>query len=73
MSRWRIVSRGGIDLGTYEAATAADSLDALAQDAGYESHIDACDAIDAYDESWTTSAWDFSCGGYDLLVEEVKS
>ena len=33
----------GVTLGTYEAATKRDALDAMARDAGYKSFADACE------------------------------
>jgi hypothetical protein len=40
-ARWKITSEGGVTLGTYEAETAEDALDAMAREAGYESEADA--------------------------------
>lgn len=42
MSRWWITSGAGVDLGTYEGATADDARDAMARDAGYRDDADAC-------------------------------
>jgi hypothetical protein len=37
MTTYQITSSAGVDMGTYEGETAADALDAMARDAGYES------------------------------------
>lgn len=44
MTSYQITSSAGVDLGTYEAATADEALDAMARDAGYASQAAAVDA-----------------------------
>lgn len=41
MKTYRIISSAGVDLGTYEAGTKEEALDAMARDAGYSSQADA--------------------------------
>ena len=38
---FKIVSSAGVEMGTYEAATEREALDAMARDAGYASQADA--------------------------------
>jgi hypothetical protein len=46
MKYWNIGNKlSGHHLGVYEAATAEAALDALARDAGYLSHLDACEQV----------------------------
>lgn len=59
MTTYRIFnSASGVDLGTYEAATAAEALDAMARDAGYADYAACCEAVPA--------------GKDDLKVVEVE-
>lgn len=43
MTKYRITSEAGVNLGTYEGETEQDALDAMARDAGYKSQEDAID------------------------------
>ena len=54
MTTYRIVSSAGIDLGTFDAATPEAALDALAVEAGYRSHNDACDVTGDDPAAWKT-------------------
>ncbi len=57
MTRFRITNAAsGLCLGEFEASNTADALNALARDAGYEDHADACAVIG---------------GGDEILVEET--
>lgn len=58
MSSYKITSGAGIELGTYVGATKKDALDAMARDAGYRDHADACDVT--------------SDDGADLVVKEMS-
>lgn len=49
MTMWQITSSAGVDMGIYEAETAADALDAMARDAGYKSQADAAEQVGAFD------------------------
>jgi hypothetical protein len=64
MTTYTIHSASGTILGTFEADSPRDALDALAVTAGYEDHDDAGDA------SWTDSEAVFAGGTVDLLVTE---
>ena len=46
MATFQITSSAGVDMGTYEADTAAEALDTMARDAGYASQADAPVAFD---------------------------
>lgn len=48
----------GADLGTYEATTREDALDAMARDAGYESFVASCEVTGE--------------DGSDLVAREVE-
>lgn len=49
MAKFRFVSSAGVDLGVFEGETEAEALDAMAQDAGYESQADAEEVVGAWD------------------------
>lgn len=69
--RFKITSNAGAILGTFEAATAEEALDKLAQGAGYNSRRHACDVTGEKFGDWTEHGWMFRRGGFALLVEEV--
>lgn len=86
MTKWKIVSSAGVDMGLFEAEGPEAALDAMARDAGYESHVAASRELGAEVESlddlrgaegvdggWTTDAFRFRNGRINLLVEEVES
>lgn len=70
---WTITSSAGVKLGTYLGATAEEALDALARDAGYTSHADACAATGEAPDDWTSDAFTFRRGSVGLLVQQVAS
>jgi hypothetical protein len=49
MTTYRITSSAGQDMGTYEAASAAEALDKMAQDAGYTDAADAASVAGPFD------------------------
>lgn len=48
MKTFQIVSDAGVDMGTYEAGTAAEALDAMARDAGYNDQAHAAREVGAF-------------------------
>lgn len=68
MNHYQIISRQGVDMGTFEAETPEDALEALAREAGYESHEAVCHLLDADPTDWTTSVSRFQEGNVSLLV-----
>lgn len=57
--------------GRVETDDAQGALDAMARDAGYKSHADACEATGEQTDDWTTDRYKFLGGGVSLLVTEV--
>lgn len=49
MTTFQIISSAGQDMGTYTAATPAEALDAMAQDAGYADAADAADVAGPFE------------------------
>lgn len=45
MSRYQITSSAGVAMGIYEGETPADTLDAMARDAGYASQADVTETL----------------------------
>lgn len=85
MTKFKVVSNQGVELGTYETESPEAALDAMARDAGYESHVAASRELGAEVESiddlrgaegvdggWTTDAFRFRSGRINLFVEEVE-
>lgn len=70
--KYRIQSDAGVDLGTYAGENAQGALDAMAVDAGYRDHRDACDATGMDSTDWTSNPYKFRMGRYSLLVTEVE-
>ncbi len=68
---FRIQSSQGIDFGTFEATDARAALDVMARDAGYASHVDACETTGEDATSWTSNRYEFLGGTTGLLVTEV--
>lgn len=58
MAHFQIVSSAGVEMGTYEADTASEALDAMARDAGYRDQADAASQVGAFDGT-VTEVW---CG-----------
>lgn len=71
MTTWTITSSAGAELGTYEGDTAEAALDAMARDAGYKSHADACEVTGSGTDDWTSDRFAFRGGSIGLLVAEA--
>ena len=69
--RWTVTSRAGVVLGAYAAANAEEALDALARDAGYPSHTEACAATGEAPDDWTSDLGSFRREPIALLVQLV--
>lgn len=65
---FRVQSNQGIDLGTFDASSAQGALDAMARDAGYESHAAACATTGEDPSDWTSDRYAFLGGAIGLLV-----
>ena len=73
MKSFKIQGNAGVDFGTYEADDAQGALDAMARDAGYKSHADACEATGEQTDDWTTDRYKFLGGSVSVLVTEEAS
>jgi hypothetical protein len=49
MKTYKIISSAGVDMGTYEGATEAEALDAMARDAGYRDQAEATDVVGPFE------------------------
>ena len=49
MTSYQIISSAGVEMGVSEAATAAEALEEMARDAGYESQADAAAQVGPFD------------------------
>lgn len=66
--KYQVTSRQGVELGTFEAESPEDALDALAREAGCESHEAVCHLLGTDPNDWTTSVSRFQEGNAALLV-----
>lgn len=56
LRKWKITqTKSGVEMGVYEGETKRDALDAMARDAGYDDHADACNI---YDDGWEVTPVD---------------
>jgi hypothetical protein len=49
MTTYQIISSAGVDMGTFEGATEAEALDAMARDAGYRDQDEAAEVAGPFD------------------------
>lgn len=70
---YRITSRTGVDLGTYEGETAAEALDAMAQDAGYQSYRHACGLYPAIATYHSEATSEELAEIFGLILSEVET
>lgn len=70
--KYRITSRHGVDMGTFEADTPLEALNILAREAGYPDHEAICRVLDQDITDWTTSVSRFQEGNVNLLVMAVE-
>jgi hypothetical protein len=49
MTTYRIISSAGVNMGTFEGATEAEALDAMARDAGYRDSAEAAEVAGPFE------------------------
>ena len=68
VKRYHIVSSAGVMFGCYEGDSPRAALDALAREAGYADHAEACQVAGEDPNDWTTSMQEFQAGSILFLI-----